>query len=255
MTRHGIKVTFQYLKKFNQAPCYILLFLIITAGDFILFRSSAIFAGDNSNKSLRFNSLLKKAEGHYFNKKYYTALRLLKRYIDYDPENHKAYSYLGDIYLQIRKLDKAEESFRIASELTETPDREFYRIGQVLFLKKQGKKSLQAFQKAYKLNPAMSICYFQIGMVYLQLLRNKEQTIHYWSTFRQIAPDDPQGPEIDRALAILRQKDFRLPTAGKKIPDILIPIGSESRVPYKKSGPEKEKINNKSEDIIEIDDL
>ena len=195
------------------------------------------------------SKMLKKAENHYFHKRYYIASRILNRIIEMNPENAIAYSYLGDIYLTIGKLNKAEENIRIAIELSRYPDKELFRLGQILYLKKKPTGALNAFRKALKINPGLHSCRFQMGLTYLKLLYNKKKTIEHWIAFRKLSPDDPQGPVIDRAIAILRRKDYVL----KK--EIVLPEGTDTRIPYKKGKPTGEKKVNKKEDIINIDDL
>ncbi len=194
--------------------------------------------------------LLKKAENHYFKRRHYIALRILQRVVEKDPENSRAYSYIGDIYLMRGKLEKAEENLRIAAELSDKKDREFYRLGQVLYMKKDAKGALKAYGQALKHNPRLYTARFQMGLVHFKLLKDKKGTIEHWSAFRKLQPKDPQGPAIDRALALLRNRDYRIP--GSKIE---LPKSTDSRVPYKKADPAKQKVNNKKADVINIDDL
>lgn len=233
------------------------------------------------------SKLFDKACLFYSQKKYYNALKLFEIVVSNEPENYKAISYLGDLQLITGKLDKAEETFHVASEISQSPFREFYRLGQLHFLKKNATESIKYFQQAYKLNPKLHISQFQIGLVYYKISRNKEKTIHHWTLFRKLAPNDPQGPEIDKALAILMRKDFKFPkdtddNSACKIPlpdcrssspccngisgggqpgegtenrPFSVPSGENNRVPYKKADPAKEKEHNKAEDIIELDDL
>ena len=198
------------------------------------------------------SELFKKAEGYYFKKRYFIALRLLKKVLEEEPENAKAYSYTGDIYLVTGKLKLAEEHLQIAADLAKRPARELYRLGQVRYLKKDAPGALAAYQKALKLEPTLHVCRFQMGMVYLKLVRNKAEVIKHWEEYRKLSPEDPQGPAIDRALVILKRKDYVIP--GNEKP-VKIPGGTDSEAASKKADPAKEKVNNKTEDIIEIDDL
>jgi len=220
------------------------LFLIVMP-----FFGAADQASADHKKSAQEN-LFKRAEEHYFHRRFYTAKRILNRILEREPENARAYSYLGDIYLITGKLKKAEEHIRIAIELSKHPDREFYRLGQVLYLKKDAEGALRAYKEALKINPRLHICRFQMGLVYFRLKRDKQKTIAHWTAFRKLKPEDPQGPAIDRALELLKRTDFILPD-GK----IELPKGADSRIPYKKAPPAQEKVNNKKEDIINIDEL
>jgi len=223
-------------------------------------------------------ALIKKIQTHYYYGRYRTALQLLEQLRQKDPEIPLLYSLSGDIYLILGELDRAEENIRIAIELSNRQDREYFRLGQVLYMKKKGPEAMEAFEKALKVNPQLNIVLFYQGLVQLFLFRNKEKTIEFWTAFRKASPDDPQGPEIDRALAILARPDYTIPVEPPQasaqgcqfLPpcqngpgqgqnqdqDTLNRLRPEnSRVPYMNPEAEKEKENKENESIIKLDDL
>lgn len=198
--------------------------------------------------------LLKRAEDHFFHKRYNIALKLLKIILNESPENIMAYLYAGDIYLIQHNFGLAEEQFSIAKELSKNPAREYFRLGQTRFLRKNKEGALAAFQKSLKAHPEMHINHFYIGMVYYHLFRDKEKTIKAWTIFRERQPNDPQGPKIDQALKLLKSPGFQFP-AIQSDPCIGIPENKDSRALYKPGENEKEKSNNKTESIQEVDEL
>ena len=222
--------------------------------------------------------LLDRAEEHIIAERYRVAEKYLEKVKNIDPENSQAYSLAGDIHLIINQLDDAEKDFRLALELSKRKDREYFRLGQVFYLKEDDKTSRDFFMKALNENPALHICRFYLGMIELTLMRNKEKTIEHWVAYRKLSPDDPQGPEIDKAIELLRNKDFKLPPKEKKMEGIVvipgqngiiignsgtgngmqnIPIPESGKIimPDIKADPEKEKTLNEGEGIMIPDDL
>jgi tetratricopeptide (TPR) repeat protein len=221
-------------------------------------------------------SLLESAKQHIVEKRYRVAEKLLEKIKKIDPENPEVYSLSGDMHLIIGEYDLAESDFLVAIELSKRKDREYFRLGQVYLLKKDAKKAIAAFGSAINENPTLHISRFYLGMVYLKLERNKEKTIEQWEKYRSMVPDDPQGPDIDRAIALLRQKDFVLPPPEKEIGGdmqkllqlqqqlqilqqngvpMALPQSGSYYVPSIEANPEKEKSKSEGEGIIELDDL
>lgn len=198
--------------------------------------------------------LLRRAEEHFFQARYNIALRLFETVIEQAPENALAYRYAGDIHLKRGETDRALEYFEIARELSGEPAEEWFRIGQALYLKKEGARALDAFARARTLQPDLHFCLFYEGLVHFRLERDKAATIASWEEFRRLAPADAQGPAIDAALAVLRRADYEIPDfAAEENPPL--PDASDSRVRYMPAKPAEERTDNKTEDIIAPDDL
>lgn len=200
------------------------------------------------------NPLLLRAEEYFFKERYHISLRLLKKVLEDDPENARAYLYAGDIYLIQQNYGLAEEHFQIALELTENPAREWFRLGQVRLLRKNAIGALDAFEKSLKADPTLHINLFYRGLVYYHLLQKKTETIQNWQKFRKQVPDATQGPQIDRAIAILQKSDFKFPERSDD-PCIQLPTGKETKVPYKPGEDAKQKTNDTGAEPIDIEDL
>lgn len=198
--------------------------------------------------------LLRRAEGHYFAGRTHIALKLFQRVIEAAPENALAYRYAGDIYLARGELDRAEEHFQIARELSLEPSEEWFRLGQLAYLREKPDAALEAFRRARALNPELHLTHFYEGLVQYRLRRDKRATITAWEAFRAAAPDDPQGPSIDRALAILRDPGYAIPEfdpeSGAPLPE-----AGDARKPYMPGEAAPEKTDNQKEEIIDLDEL
>ncbi|MCR9145310.1 MAG: tetratricopeptide repeat protein [bacterium] len=202
-------------------------------------------------------ALLVRAEEHYYRKRHHIALKLFQLVIEREPEHALAYRYAGDIYLKRSELDLAEEHLHIARELSAHPEQEWFRLGQVAYLRADAAAARKAFERALEIKPDFVICRFYLGFVSYRLQRDKERTIEHWESYRRLAPDDPQGPEIDRAIEILRNPDYEIPNfdEGEKptLPESA--DGADTRVPYQPGRDESEKSKNTGEELINIDDL
>lgn len=196
--------------------------------------------------------LFRRAEEHYFNKKYHTSAELFRRVVAEQPEHLQAHTYLGDIYLMDREPDRALTHIRIAIELSPEPAREYFRLGQALYLKKDASGALAAYARAYAADPKLHEVHFQTGMVHLYLRRDAKATVRDWTQFRKLVPADAQGPDIDRAIRLLSDPQFKFPGTSA---DPCLPGPSESRVPDRAPPSTKTKEDNKSKDIIPVDEL
>ncbi|MEQ9364508.1 MAG: tetratricopeptide repeat protein [Leptospirales bacterium] len=202
-------------------------------------------------------ALLVRAEEHYYRKRHHIALKLFQLVIEREPEHALAYRYAGDIYLKRGDLDLAEEHLQIARELSAHPEQEWFRLGQVAYLRSDADAARLAFERALEMKPDFVICRFYLGFVSYRLQRDKERTIEHWESYRRLAPADPQGPAIDRAIEILRDPDYEIPKfdAGDepRLPESA--DGADTRVPYQPGRDENEKSENTGEELINIDDL
>ena len=162
---------------------------------------------DNKKQDQK-TDLMQQAERLYFQKRYRSARKILQTLIQLDALNARAHLYLGDIHLKLADYNQAEETFRMALELTDETAPIHYRLGQTLYLKKDANGAIAAFEQALKKDKTLVASHFQIGLVHLMLQRDRGKTIEHWKKFRELAPDDPQGPEIDLAIRLLERTNL-----------------------------------------------
>ncbi len=208
--------TYKNILQIVRLLCYNIIFLII----FFHILQSSITAQEASQfKTLKATNdskqMMKKAEEHYYAKRFNIALKLFELVIQKDPENFLAYRYAGDILLLQKKLKQAKEHFDIARELSLQPAEEWFRIAQVHILTEESEAALNALKVALKLKPDMYICYFYIGLVHFKFFRNKIKTIENWQIYKKNILGKEQK-KIQRALDILRQKDYVIPYKTSK---------------------------------------
>lgn len=224
----------------------------------IIFLSTNLALGEERETSL----LFKKAKKYFFQKKFSMAELLLQDVLQRDPEHHKAYSYLGDIFLNSKRYDAALKMYRRGIDLKPQNAENYFRLGQIYYYKKLSNLALENFRKTLELDSSLNFSYFHIGLTYLMLLRNKEKTIENWRTYLRLAPEDPQYENIRRAIALLMDPKFELPSpeSDVTIQEALLLGGITLKKVERKAedhteGHEKRKTNKKLEEIYLDDDL
>lgn len=206
--------------------------------------------------------LFEKAEGYFFQKKFEMAELLLKEELKKNPENRKAYSYLGDILLKKRRYDEALRYFKKSLDIDPGNALDYFRLGQIYYYKKDAAAAIENFERAYKISPELKFVYYHIGLTNLIVRRDKEETIKNWQKFLDIAPEDPQYEKIRKAIELLKDPDFKIPPPGSEISvEEALYLGgdvlkeTERKAGEKKAGHEKKKTKQKLEDIYRDDAL
>lgn len=209
------------------------------------------------------SDVFKKAVKYYFQRKYEMAEILLQESIKKNPENFKAYSYLGDIYLMKKKYKGALNLYRKAVDLKPENAENYFRIGQVYYYQKLGDLALENFNRALSLDKTLVFVYYHLGLCQLMLKRDKYKTINNWETFLRLAPEDPQYESIRRVIELLKDPNFKIPPPGSdvSIEEALLLGGttlskSDRKAAEKKAGNEKKKTRKKLEGLyLDDDDL
>ncbi len=208
------------------------------------------------------DSTFKKAERYFFQKKYAMAELLLQQEVKQNPENSRAYSYLGDIFLANKRYDAALNSFKRALDINPGNGENYFRIGQIYYYKKLGRLAIDHFKKAVEIDSKLKFAYYHIGLSCLMLLRDKKNTIENWETFLRLAPEDPQYEKIARVIQLLKDPNFAIPPQGSEVSieealllggQTLDPVDRESE--DKQAGHEEKKTKKKLEEIYLEDEL
>jgi len=169
-------------------------------------------AGSNGD-----DQTFKKASRYYFQRKFEMAELLLRESLKKDPENHLAYSYLGDILLMKKQYDGALGLYRKALDIEPKSAENYFRLGQIYYYKKSGNLSIDNYRKSIDLDPKITYAHYQIGLSYLMLMRDKDNTVKSWESYLRLAPEDPQYDKIRRAVELLKDPGFQLPPPGSDI--------------------------------------
>jgi tetratricopeptide (TPR) repeat protein len=204
----------------------------------------------------------KKAEKYFFQKKFEMAELLLQEELKKNPENAGAYAYLGDIFLRKERYDGALNLYQKALDLDPGNAENYFRMGQIYYYKKLGNLSIENYRKALDLDKTMKFAHYHIGLSYLMLERDKENTIQSWENFIRLAPEDPQYDKIRRVIDLLKDPNFVIPPAGSEISieEALLLGGStlkkvDREAETKQAGNEEKKTKKKIEGLYLDDEM
>lgn len=207
----------------------------------------------------------KDAEKYFFQKQYGAAKSALMQVVSANPSHPKAYSYLGDIALNVGDYREALRYYQAAERVSPEPAKECFRMGQVYIEMKQPDQAIEQFSRAYSLSPNLKAALYQNGYVYLVFKRDKYQTISYWKHFLAEAPSDPQYENIRKVIALLEDENFVLPPVGSDVSlEEALRLGGKTlqadgaEALDRSAGHEKERTRTDTEgllDSLEDDDL
>ncbi len=159
----------------------------------------------------------KKAQRYFYERKFEMAELLLQETLKQNPENMLAYAYLGDIFLNKKNYDAALSLYKKGLDLDPSNAENYFRVGQIYYYKKIPNLAIENFQKSMEINKNIKFANYHIGLTYLMLLRDKDNTIKSWENYLRIAPEDPQYEKIRRVVELLRDPNFIIPPVDSDI--------------------------------------
>jgi tetratricopeptide (TPR) repeat protein len=151
-----------------------------------------------------------KGKQYYQEKKFLLAIGSLKSAIEGGYQDARAYFYLANAYVANQDYDKALDQYKYALEAANDPVLQasvYFNMGYVNDLKKDYKKAVDLFSKAYTVNTNLHQAYWLKGNDHYRL-RDREGTIAEWENYLTVEPNGKQSDNIRRALAILKSPDF-----------------------------------------------
>ncbi|MCB1166705.1 MAG: tetratricopeptide repeat protein [Leptospiraceae bacterium] len=146
-----------------------------------------------------------RAEEHFFAERYNTSLALFLKVLESNPEDGRAHSYCGDIYLIQGNLDRAMHHFRIAAEVGPEKHKALFRMGQIAYLRKDARSANEYLQQSLDLSPDFAPSVFYLGLVAWKLEDQKTEAAIQWEKYLSLRPQDPQKVAIREAIAFLRK--------------------------------------------------
>lgn len=169
---------------------------------FLLILTVSVFAADDA--------AYKKGVQYYLEKKFLLAIGSLKSAIEGGYQDAKAYFYLANAYVANQDYEKALDQYKYALEAANNSDLQgsvYFNMGYVYDLKKEYKKAIELFNKAYTVNTNLHQTYWLKGNEFYRL-RDKDNVILEWETYLTVQPQGAQSDNIRKALAILKSPDF-----------------------------------------------
>ncbi|MFN3603810.1 MAG: hypothetical protein ACK4UJ_03745 [Leptonema sp. (in: bacteria)] len=143
------------------------------------------------NITLQEKESLTKGEENFFKKNFSVSEIFFKKVVEINPENAYAHSYLGEIYLYFKKFENAIYHLQIAIELLSNqknffPEKEYFRLSQTYYLKKESQKSKEYCEVILKKNQDFFPCYYYLGMIALEFDKNRDLALENLKKFLHI---------------------------------------------------------------------
>jgi tetratricopeptide (TPR) repeat protein len=107
------------------------------------------------------------------------ALIYLNKSIELNSEYSPSLLNLGGLYINEKKLDKAEKILKKAVELDGSNPDIHNNLGVVYSEKKEYKKAIKKFERAIELNPKSADAFYNLGLVYTRMKRDNEARYYY----------------------------------------------------------------------------
>jgi tetratricopeptide (TPR) repeat protein len=162
----------------------------------LLLASSALYGG---------SEFFDKGEALFVQNKPQDARPLLESALNDDPSNEKTYLYLGIIYQQLGDAQKAIDILKKGLDIAAAyKDLFYYNIGNDFFSRKDYASAEGMYTSAIAANAKLSEGYLNRANSRLQLT-NLDGALSDYTLFLQLAPQDPQRPNIEKVMALIRR--------------------------------------------------
>ncbi|HEY9593534.1 MAG TPA: tetratricopeptide repeat protein, partial [Spirochaetia bacterium] len=146
-----------------------------------------------------------KGEALFVQNKPRDAQPLLESALNDDPSNEKIYLYLGIIYQQLGDTQKAIDVLKRGLDIaTQHKDLLYYNMGNDFYFRKDFTTAEQMYTSALDANRSLNDAYLNRANTRLQL-KMLDGALADYSLYVQLAPNDPQRPNIEKVMALLRQ--------------------------------------------------
>jgi tetratricopeptide (TPR) repeat protein len=162
----------------------------------LLFATAALFGS---------SEFFDKGESLFVQNKPLDARPLLESALNDDPSNEKIYLYLGIIYQQLGDPQKAIDILKRGLGIAAAyKDLFYYNMGNDFFSRKEFTFAEGMYTSAIDSNKNFSESYLNRANTRLQL-QNYDGALGDYSLFLQLSPQDPQRPNIEKIMALLRK--------------------------------------------------
>jgi tetratricopeptide (TPR) repeat protein len=168
----------------------------VIAACVLLLISAALFGASES---------FSRGEALFVQNKPQEAAPLLESALGEDPANEMTYLYLGIIYQQIGNAQKAIDILKRGLQVaTSLKGLFYYNMGNDFFSQKEFSLAEEMYSSAIDTNKGLAESYLNRANARLQL-QKLDGALADYTVFLQLAPQDPQRPNIERLMAIIRQ--------------------------------------------------
>lgn len=118
-----------------------------------------------------------------------SAIEMLKNAIIFDENNDESFIELGDIYLETDDIDSAIKSYCQAIKLNPKNAVTYNKCAMALWKKDYIEEAIIAYHKAIGINPEYYAAYNNLGVIYLDGIRNIKEAKKLFETALALKPD------------------------------------------------------------------
>ena len=111
---------------------------------------------------------------------------------------------IGQVYMTMGEMDKAEESLKQALALFPSDETLAFNIGEIYFSTQQPDKAIEYFQQAIEIKPDWGSPHRQLGYAYLNMA-DYTAALESFQKFLEVAPDDPMAPTVMNLIPTIEQ--------------------------------------------------
>jgi len=111
---------------------------------------------------------------------------------------------LGNLYLQKKDFQKAQDYFTQSLELSPEDPAAAYNVGEIFFSNQRLDEAIKYFELAVQIDKSWPAPYLKLGYVYLNKAEY-EKSIENFSLFIQLDPDNPEVPNVRKMIEAIEK--------------------------------------------------
>jgi len=142
-----------------------------------------------------------------FNQQQAQHILALEQELRSNPNNGQGWAELGNLYYDANQPPKAIEAYNKALQLISPDPNLLTDLGVMYRRNGQPQKAIESFKKAASLSPSHEQSRFNMGIVYLYDLKDKEDALKAWQELLAIKPGAmaPNGQSVKEMVKELQQ--------------------------------------------------
>ncbi len=127
-----------------------------------------------------------------------------KNTLDGDEKAAHALAGIGETYIMKGEVETAKSFLQQAIDIFPDDENMSFKIGEIYFKQGEAAKGIEFYDKAIQINSEWAAPYRQRGYAYLNLT-NYKMAIESFKNFLELAPNDPQAPNIRNLIPKLEE--------------------------------------------------
>jgi tetratricopeptide (TPR) repeat protein len=133
--------------------------------------------------------------------------KTLENYGDYKTDTEaslRAFTGLGEVYIQKQDLESAMKYFRQALDISPRDEVAALNVGEILFSNQKIDEAIHYYELAIEIKNDWSKPYLKLGYVYLNKAEY-DKAIEYFNKFIEMDPENPEVPTVKNIVATIEK--------------------------------------------------